>query len=387
MDRYDDEREIDLIQYIYYLWRHVLVIILVAIICAAISGGYSYYKQVNLQSRDIIAEIVEKNKKAATDNTKVSQYTLTDKIDGTSIVKSKIFVDFNYSRIEGNSNLDYSAMVLRQGTDATDILSGNEALEKVISRVNSQNYGNVEDITVEDLSWMIYASFDGANIITYYVTDENPDRAMDIANELNKQFLEEIVTYKTTDDAEIVEEPSIYYTSSSSVQSISKNALIKYVLIGAFIGLIATCGVYFLIFFIKDAVHTPDDINKLGMDTVGVIPYKGDKRDIEYNRLAQKICNISGGRIVLAPVDDKTDISDISEYLVKVVKESNAKVEVRIIKDIMGNSDYLQSIKENDKVILAVRYGETRLKDVEYSRKEVSNLTNGIMGTLIVENK
>ena len=387
MDRYDDEREIDLIQYIYYLWRHVLVIIVVTIICAAISGGYSYYKQTNAQSRDIIAEIVEKNKKAATDNTQVSQYTLTEKIDGTSIVKSKILVDFNFSRIERDSNFDYGSMVWRQGTDATGILRGNEALEKVVNKVNNKSYGDAEDITVEDLSWMINASFDGANIITYYVTDENPDRAMDIANELNKQFLEEIVTYKTTDNAEIVEEPSIFYTSSLSTPDISTNTLIKYALIGAIAGLIVICGMYFLIFFLKDAVYTPDDIKKLGMDTIGVIPYKNDKREIEYNRFARKICNMSGEQIVLAPVDDKTDITDIFEYIVNSVKESKAKVEVKLIKDIVNNSDYLQSIKDSDKVILVARYGETKLKDVKYSRKEVSNLTNGIMGTLIVENK
>ena len=113
--------------------------------------------------------------------------------------------------------------------------------------------------TSGDLSAYLFGS-----IVT--VTDSDPERAADIANELIKQariYLPEIMETETPN----VVEDAVVPTQKSS-PSYAKNTVL-----GALLGAVLCCGVLLVQYLMKDSFDTPDDVAKyLGVQPLATIP-------------------------------------------------------------------------------------------------------------------
>ena len=103
-------------------------------------------------------------------------------------------------------------------------------------------------------------------ILKVTVTDSDPERAADIANELIKQariYLPEIMETETPN----VVEDAVVPTQKSS-PSYAKNTVL-----GALLGAVLCCGVLLVQYLMKDSFDTPDDVAKyLGVQPLATIP-------------------------------------------------------------------------------------------------------------------
>ena len=103
-------------------------------------------------------------------------------------------------------------------------------------------------------------------ILKVTVTDSDPERAADIANELIKQariYLPEIMETETPN---VVEDAVVPAQKSSP--SYAKNTVL-----GALVGAVLCCGVLLVQYLMKDSFDTPDDVAKyLGVQPLATIP-------------------------------------------------------------------------------------------------------------------
>ena len=140
------------------------------------------------------------------------------------------------------------------------LITGQNVTKEVIKQLNL-------DMTHKELEKRIQVSApDNTRVLQISVTDTAARRAAEIANAVRNVAVVQIKEIMDVDavnlvyEAEIPEEPS------------SPN-LMKNVVVGALVGLMAAAAVYSVIFLLDDTIRTEEDVERyLGLSTVGVIP-------------------------------------------------------------------------------------------------------------------
>ena len=282
-----------------------------------------------------------------------------------------------------SDNMDYNGLWGRFQTDATNTLLRSDVLNTVVTEVNSKQYDDIE-LDAEQLKYMVYAYFGGANVAYISVTDVNKDRALDIANMLGKYFVQNASEMENVKSVELVGSPVFAYDTTEEAAEFSIVDLIKFVIIGGVVGVVLACGLYFVLFIFKDAVRTSDDTEYAKVSTFVRVPSKEDRKEAEYKRAAYKISLLENcNRLLMVPVDTKTEIKDLFDKVAEELKSVKSNTKLVQTDDIISSPDALLEAKSSDAVLLVSTYGVTSVKDLAYARDEISKTGTEILGVII----
>lgn len=384
------ERELDIKDLLLYLWSRAVVVVIFGIGMATLGAGYGYLKQDKPETADeIYQKIITTNHDYTNsiNDTKNSAWQVRP--EKSYIVSGRIYIDFNFSNIEGNSNLDYSSMLAKLQGDATNIFINDDVALVITDDINKNTYEGVSSISSTDLQWQIYSWFSGANILSYRVIDVDADRALDIAKHLSENFVNSIGEYETIDSVSVIDEPFVM-TENTKEQASEGNVeldikkIIKFIFLGGCIGVILSCGLYVLIYILKDSVRTVEDLDYCGQRMLGRVYTKVKKNDGEYARIAYNIALLEGvNNILIVPVDEKSDadmlLNKIKEELIKLKKEIN----IVTSSNIKTSPDAILESKNHDAIVLLAKYGKTSMNDFEAAIRDLSSSSDKIVGTIL----
>ncbi len=232
----DTETEIDLVEVFYLLWGHVLQIIACLLAGAVLAFGFTYFFVTPLYQASSSIYIV-----SASNNSIVN---LTDLQIGAQLT-----ADYQ--------ELMLSRPLLQDVIKNLKLDENYKALSKQISITNTND----------------------TRILKVTVTDSDPQRAADIANELVKQACIYLPKIMETETPNLVEDAVV--PSQKSSPSYSRNTML-----GALLGAVLCCGVLLVRYLMDDTFVTPDDIAKyFGTQPLATIP-EGDLSD--FNRGSKK---------------------------------------------------------------------------------------------------
>lgn len=233
-----DANTIDLVEIFYLLWGHLWQAILCLIVGGAIAFAYTYYRIPPTYTATAKIYMV-----SASENSLIS---LGDLNMGTSLAK------------------DYQEMMKMRPLleDVNRNLELNLSITELSNRIN---------ITGASDSRLLYIT----------VTDTNPFRAADIANEMANQavvYLPMSMECKAPNIAETALVPT-----RKSGPNITRNTAM-----GALAGFAVYCGLLILIYLMNDTLVTPDDVEKyLGVQPLTTIP-EGDLGSFARKRSGKK---------------------------------------------------------------------------------------------------
>lgn len=219
----DDGEEIDLVELFYLLWGHKLQIIACLLAGALLAFGITFF-------------FVTPKYRASS-----SIYVVS--------ASNKSIVNLTDLQVGAQLTADYQELMLSR-----------PLLQDVIKNLGLEcSYhalaGQIDITNASD-----------TRILKVTVTDSDPQRAADIANELVKQALIYLPKIMETEKPNLVE--SAVVPTQKSSPSYTKNTTI-----GALLGAMLCCGVLVLQFLMKDDFGTPDDVEKyLGVQPLAVIP-------------------------------------------------------------------------------------------------------------------
>lgn len=386
------DRIIDLRQFIIYLWENVIAIILICVIFTGIMASYSYYKQKkfiaspDLQKKSIINDIVGQNHDAFYHMNDVKFFTDASQPAGTYNSSARLFVDFDFNSIEGNANLDFSQMASKVQQDVMIILVSDDALQNVIDELNLKSYSDMNDITPDKLKWMINRNFLGANVLQIVVTDVDGKRAEKIAQAVVDEFIKKSDSVITIDSVEVVDEAGYAIAGQpKNVQTIvNTKSIIKYSILGFFIGLIFSFVIYLLFFIINDAVRTSADISFVDMKLFGNISTNEKKREEDIKRIAYNISLLEGvKKITIVPIDSIAENDRIVGEIVDELKQMKKDLILQTVENIKDSSKAIVSANDSDAVILFAKHGKTRMRDLVFAKNELDRISATVCGTII----
>lgn len=222
-----DVIEIDLMEIMGLLW-HRLWLIVICALCAGTAGFL------------------------------LSRFVITDQYQSTT----KIYV----LNRQNESTLTYSDVQL--GTQLTkdfpELIRSRHVAEQVIAAWDLP-YSYEAFVSKIDVS-----SQSDTRIIAITVTDEDPQMAQCLADEVRKVASERITSVTDIQAVNVVDEANLpEHPSSPSVG--------KWTVVGALIGAILCIAVILIHFMLDDTIKTADDIEKyLGLSTLGMIPERED---------------------------------------------------------------------------------------------------------------
>ena len=226
------EIEIDLREIFMYLYNHLYVLIVSALI-----GAMLFYLASNLL---LTKQYVSSTRIYVLNQQDQQTVTYTDLQTGTQLTK------------------DYAKLVTSQTVTA-----------QVIADLDLQNkYEDMRNITPGQLASMISVeTLTDTRVIQISVTDVSPTRAQDIANAVRVAASQRIYEVMAIEAVNVVDTANLPEGPSSP--NTMKNTAI-----GGAIGLVLATGIYILIFLLDDTIKTPDDVEKyLGLSVLASIPY------------------------------------------------------------------------------------------------------------------
>lgn len=398
------ERVIDVREFLLYLWDKKIIIAILTVFFACCAVGLGYWKQKYASGSSPIDgevasldDIANQNHDAFYHLNGVSAYTDGDQPLGTYNASIKLYVDFNYSNIEGNCNLDYSQMNYKLQQDALILLVSEESLQKVIDEQGLRNDDDMSNISVDDLKWLINKNFLGANILQIVVTDVDSARAEKIVEALSMEFIEKCQDFDTIDSVEIIDNNGVAIENPKGLEQgmgdcntvpLNAKKIIKYLIVGAVGGVLLICMLFFLIFITWDSVRNALDVSFADMNVFGYISRKKKKKEEDYKRIAynvslQKDCKT----ILVIPVDPKSDkkeiVDGIRENLVKV----NNNIKLVQTKNIKDSADATLSAVDSDAIIILATFGKTRMRDLIFAKNEINKTNTPILGTIITSSR
>lgn len=227
----NEEMEIDLLELLMVMKKHLAAILLAGIVGLVIMFAYTSFLVTPLYSASSMMYVMPDNSNS------MNSSTLSDMQVGQQLTS------------------DYSSMI-----------KSRSFMEDVIKKLNltidyQQLLGKVE-----------VTNPTSSRILQVTVNDPNPQIAADIANEVAsvaESKLKEITgmqAIKIYEEAAVPEEPSS--------PSLKKNCAL-----GLLAGIVLAMAVITVLYLMDDTIKTEDDIEKyLGMTTLAVLPYNGKKQ-------------------------------------------------------------------------------------------------------------
>ncbi len=225
-----DEIEIDLLELFFVLWRHILIILGVSVVCALC--GF-------LVSKFLIAPTYESTTKI---------YIL-NKNDSSSVT---------YSDVQLGTQLT---------KDYAELINSRYVIEAVIEDLSLDIEYNalVNKITVDTPS--------DTRIVSITVSDHDPELAMNIANSVRENASEHIRNVMDIDAVNVVEEANLPTEKASP-------SCLKWTLIGGLIGFVIVCAVLIVMYLLDDTIKSSEDVEKyLKLSTLALIPMSEDEND------------------------------------------------------------------------------------------------------------
>lgn len=192
----------------------------------------------------------------------------------SSFLVSKYLITPTYSAtatlIVGNTQIDndnkdnnYNNLLFYEMLVATysQVLKSKNVLNDVVDELSfSTTAENIEDnltiITKQDTL-----------LIDITIKDKNPERAMEISNQISKSFVEKI-----TEIMKLKQNVNIVDLAEIPNQPISPNSLL-YTSIGFFAGLVISIFLTFILEYFDETIKSTEDIKKhIDLPVVGIIP-------------------------------------------------------------------------------------------------------------------
>lgn len=173
------------------------------------------------------------------------------KSDTTIVLVSETNTQNNFTDLQMNKNLvdTYS-----------EIIKSRKVLNPVIKNLNLKySYTELKNsVTVSSVT--------NTEIIRVSVSNKNPKKAKEIANEIGNVFSEKIQKIYNLNNVSIVDK-AIIAKSPYNINYVKDN------IIYVAIGLVLSCGLVFIIFYFDTTIKTSEEIeNKLGLTVVGIVP-------------------------------------------------------------------------------------------------------------------
>ena len=226
------EIEIDLKEILMYLYNHLYIIILSALI-----GAMVFYL--------ISSLMLPKQYKSST-----RLYVLNQQNQQT--------VTYNDLQTGTQLTKDYAKLITSQTVTA-----------KVIADLDLQNqYVDMADITPGHLAEMITVeALSDTRVIQITVTDVSPTRAQDIAEAVRIAASERIYEVMAIEAVNVVDTANLPEGAHSP-------GTMKNTVLGGAVGFALVVAIYTLVFLLDDTIKTPDDVEKyLGLSVLAAIPY------------------------------------------------------------------------------------------------------------------
>ena len=233
----NEEMEIDLLELLMVMKKHLAAILLAGIVGLGIMFAYTSFLVTPLYSASSMMYVMPDNSNS------MNSSTLSDMQVGQQLTS------------------DYSSMI-----------KSRSFMEDVIKKLNltidyQQLLGKVE-----------VTNPTSSRILQVTVNDPNPQTAADIANEMASVAESKLKEITGMQAIKIYEEAAVPDRPSSP--SLKKNCAL-----GLLAGLVLAMAVVTILYLLDDTIKTEDDIEKyLGMTTLAVLPYNGRKQQ----RQAQK---------------------------------------------------------------------------------------------------
>lgn len=233
----NEEMEIDLLELLMVMKKHLSAILLAGIVGLVIMFAYTSFLVTPLYSASSMMYVMPDNSNS------MNSSTLSDMQVGQQLTS------------------DYSSMI-----------KSRSFMEDVIKKLSltidyQQLLGKVE-----------VTNPTSSRILQVTVNDPNPQTAADIANEMASVAESKLKEITGMQAIKIYEEAAVPDRPSSP--SLKKNCAL-----GLLAGLVLAMAVVTILYLLDDTIKTEDDIEKyLGMTTLAVLPYNGRKQQ----RQAQK---------------------------------------------------------------------------------------------------
>lgn len=228
MDNYkerDTEIEIDLVELFQYLWKHALVLIAVTVVAAVI--GF-------VGSKFILTPMYSST----------SMIYITGSGGGGAVANMLSELQAGNALTADYQTLATSRPVVER---VMDDLKLDTDYESMSSRISTENPTNTR-------------------ILSITVTDEDPDMAKTIVDDLTTVMIDQVATVMSADKPNIVQKGDIPEEPSSP--SVKKNTAIA-----AFLGLLVVLAILVFNFIRNDTIKTPEDVEHyLGLNNLGSIP-------------------------------------------------------------------------------------------------------------------
>lgn len=236
--------EINIRDFLNYLKKYVLVIVVVALVL--IIGVFIYDKSIKKPLYTTYTTIIlTKSNEAQT---------------GTTITQNDILL--NQKLVETYSKIIKSKLVLEQVISETGVTYTAEELSE---NVNVEAYENTEMLKIS-------------------VTDQDPELAASIANSIAQVFSGEIAKIYQINNISVVD-------VAVTPEEVSNNTLKRDLLIALFISIFGTIAVVFVVYYFDDTVKLTDNLEEeIGMPVVAKV-FKSDigsKNNRKVELLAQK---------------------------------------------------------------------------------------------------
>lgn len=233
----NEEMEIDLLELLMVMKKHLAAILLAGIVGLVIMFAYTSFLATPLYSASSMMYVMPDNSNSMNSST-LSDMQVGQQLtsDYSSMIKSRSFMEDVIKKL--NLTIDYQQL-----------------LEKV--EVTNPTSSRILQVTVND---------------------PNPQTAADIANEVASVAESKLKEITGMQAIKIYEEAAMPDRPSSP--SLKKNCAL-----GLLAGLVLAMAVVTILYLLDDTIKTEDDIEKyLGMTTLAVLPYNGRKQQ----RQAQK---------------------------------------------------------------------------------------------------
>lgn len=233
----NEEMEIDLLELLMVMKKHLAAILLAGIVGLVIMFAYTSFLVTPLYSASSMMYVMPDNSNSMNSST-LSDMQVGQQLtsDYSSMIKSRSFMEDVIKKL--NLTIDYQQL-----------------LEKV--EVTNPTSSRILQVTVND---------------------PNPQTAADIANEMASVAETKLKEITGMQAIKIYEEAAVPDRPSSP--SLKKNCAL-----GLLAGLVLAMAVVMILYLLDDTIKTEDDIEKyLGMTTLAVLPYNGRKQQ----RQAQK---------------------------------------------------------------------------------------------------
>ena len=233
----NEEMEIDLLELLMVMKKHLSAILLAGIVGLVIMFAYTSFLVTPLYSASSMMYVMPDNSNSMNSSTlsamQVGQQLTSDY---SSMIKSRSFMEDVIKKL--NLTIDY---------------------QQLLGKVEVTNPTS-------------------SRILQVTVNDPNPQTAADIANEMASVAESKLKEITGMQAIKIYEEAAVPDRPSSP--SLKKNCAL-----GLLAGLVLAMAVVTILYLLDDTIKTEDDIEKyLGMTTLAVLPYNGRKQQ----RQAQK---------------------------------------------------------------------------------------------------